>query len=212
MFSRVTAIPIFTMAIMVLFCTISGCMSVRTSDTHNTTIALQEYNTWAAEQKLFDREIRSDLQRISADTTSYNAEIVRENPDLTLIRKNTGDEKQLVNGWTNELAKLSLATDSFERNTSGLTYGNDHQTRQQLALMIQYMRIYAISIGNAQQHLIDYTNNEGMYFGSENPDYWNDGDLQAALNARQLAASSLSEGDVALGNLTSQAQILQQSQ
>ena len=212
MFSRVTVISIFTMAIMVLFCTISGCMSVRTSDTHNTTMALQEYNGWAAEQKQFDREIQSDLQRISADTANYNTEIVRENPDLTLIRKNTGGEKQLVNAWASELARLNFATDTFEKNTSGLTYGNNQQTQQQLALMVQYMRIYAISIGNAQQHLIDYTNNEGMYFGSDDPDYWNDADLQSALNARQLAASSLSEGDAALRNLTSQAQILQQSQ
>ena len=56
---------------------------------------------------------------------------------------------------------------------------------QEIALLIQYMRIYTVSIGNAQQHLIDYTNNAGLYVGPDDPDYWNDAYLQSAMNARR---------------------------
>ena len=93
-----------------------------------------------------------------------------------------------------------------------MTYGNNPKAKQEIALLIQYMRIYTVSMGNAQQHLIDYTNNAGLYVGPDDPDYWNDAYLQSAMNARRLASSSLSDGDGALGNITAQAQLLQQSQ
>jgi hypothetical protein len=93
-----------------------------------------------------------------------------------------------------------------------LTYGNNQKTRQEMALMAQYMKIYTVSMGNAQQHLIDYTNNAGLYVSTDNPDYWNDAYMQSATDARQRAAASLSDGDAALENITAQAQLLQQSQ
>jgi hypothetical protein len=212
MISRGPVIILCALIVLVVLCLFSGVISIRTADTHNTTVAIQEYNTWAAEQKQLDREVRSDLQRISADTTTYNTEITGNAPDLALLRKNLADENQLVSAWQNELTRLNFATDGFEKNTSSLTYGNNVKTQQEVALMAQYMKIYAVSVGNAQQHLIDYTNNAGSYVGTDDPDYWNEAYLQSATDARQRAASSLSDGDSALENITAQAQLLQQSQ
>jgi hypothetical protein len=212
MISRGPVIILCALIVVVVLCIFSGVISIRTADTHNTTVAIQEYNTWAAEQKLLDREVSSDLQRIASDTTTYNREIAGNAPDLQLLRKNVADENQLVSAWENELARLNFATDAFGKNTSSLTYGNNPKTRQEVALMAQYMKIYTVSMGNAQQHLIDYTNNAGLYVGTDNPDYWNDAYLQSATDARQGAAASLSDGDAALENITAQAQLLQQSQ
>jgi hypothetical protein len=212
MFSRFPVITLFAMVVVVLFSLFSGCISIRTADTHNTTVTIQEYNSWVTEQKQFDRQLRSDLQRISADTTTYNTEIARDVPDLALIRQNVAEERRLIDSWGTELVRLNFATDSFEKNTSVLTYENNPKAKQEIALMIQYMRIYTVSTGNAQQHLIDYTNNTGLYVGTDDPGYWNDAYLQSAMNARQLAASSFSDGDAALENMTAQAQLLQQSQ
>ncbi|MGB7787307.1 hypothetical protein [Methanoregula sp.] len=212
MFPRGPVISLLALIVVAVFCVFSGCTSIRTADTHNTTVAIQEYNAWVTEQKQFDREVRSDLQRISADTTTYNTEIARDTPDLALIRQNVGEEQQLLNSWENGLTQLNFATDNFETNTSALTYENNPKAHQQIALMVQYMKIYTVSMGNAQQHLLDYTNNAGQYVSPDDPDYWNDAYLQSAMNARQLAASSLSDGDAALGNITAQAELLQQSQ
>jgi hypothetical protein len=212
MISRGPVIILCTLIVLVALCLFSGVVSIRTADTHNTTVAIQEYNTWAGEQKQLDRKVRSDLQQISADTTTYNTEIAGNAPDLALLRKNLADENQLVSAWENELTRLNFATDAFGKNTSSLTYGNNPKTRQEVALMAQYMKIYTVSMGNAQQHLIDYTNNAGLYVSTDNPDYWNDAYLQSATDARQRAASSLSDGDAALENITAQAQLLQQSQ
>jgi hypothetical protein len=198
--------------VLVSFCALPGCTSIRIADTHNTTVAIQNYNSWVTEQKQFDRQLRSDLQRITADTTTYNTEIARDSPDITLIRQNVADERQLLNAWGNEIVRLNFATDAFEKNTSALTYENNPKAMQEIVLMTQYMRIYTVSIGNAQQHLIDYTNNAGLYVAPDDPDYWNDDYLKSATSARQLAASSLSDGDMALGNISAQAQLLQQSQ
>jgi hypothetical protein len=212
MLSRGPVISLLAMIILISFCVLSGCTSIRTADTHNTTIAVKEYNSWIIEQKQFDRQVRSDLQRISADTTTYNMQIASNTTDLSLIRQNVADEKQLLDAWGNELVKLNFAADSFEKNTSALTYGNNPKANQEIAFMVQYMRIYTVSMGNAQQHLIDYTNNAGLYVAPDDPDYWNDAYLQSAMNARQLATSSLSDGDGALVNMTAQGQLLQQSQ
>ena len=212
MFSRGPVITLCAIIILIVLCGFSGCTSIRTADTHNTTVAIQEYNSWVTEQKQFDRQVRSDLQRISADTMTYNTEITRDSPDLALTRQNVAEERQLLDVWENEIARLNFATDDFEKNTSALTYANNPKAQQQIALMVQYMRIYTLSMGNAQQHLIDYTNNAGAYVTPDDPDYWNDAYLQSAMNSRQLAASSLSDGDTALENMTAQAQLLQQTQ
>ena len=212
MLSRGPVISLLAIIILISFCALPGCTSIRTADTHNTTIAVKEYNAWILEQKQFDRQVRSDLQRISTDTTTYNTEIAASAPDLALIRQNVADEKQLLDSWGTELARLNFAADAFEKNTSVLTYDNNPKAKQEIALMVQYMKIYTVSMGNAQQHLIDYTNNAGLYVAPDDPDYWNDAYLQSSMNARQLAASSLSDGDTALVNMTTQAQLLQQSQ
>ena len=212
MLSRGPVISLLAIIILISFCVLPGCTSIRTADTHNTTVAIKEYNAWILEQKQFGRQVRSDLQRISADTTTYNTQIASTTPDLALIRQNVADEKQLLDAWGNELVKLNFATDSLEKNTSALTYENNPKAKQEIAFVIQYMRIYTVSMGNAQQHLIDYTNNAGLYVAPDDPDYWNDAYLQATMQARQLATSSLSDGDNALVNMTTQAELLQQSQ
>ena len=128
-----------------------------------------------------DREVRSDLLRISADTITYNTEIAANTTDFALLRKNVADEQGLVKAWDSELTQSSFATDNFEKNTSSLIYRDNPRGKQEVALMAIYMKIYTISMGNAQQHLIDYTNNAGLYVATDDPDYWNDGYLQSAM-------------------------------
>ena len=93
MFSRGPVISLFVVVVVVVFCVLPGCISIRMADTHNTTIAIQSYNTWVTEQKQLDRLVRSDLQQISTDTTTYNTEIARAAPDLVLIRQNVAEER-----------------------------------------------------------------------------------------------------------------------
>jgi hypothetical protein len=79
-------------------------------------------------------------------------------------------------------------------------------------MMTQYMKIYAVDMGNARQHLIEYVDNAGTYIQPDDPDYWNDNYRQRAMQAKDQALPALSYGDSALGNLTAQAQKLEQLQ
>jgi hypothetical protein len=191
-----------------------GCFSVRTADTHNTTVALRDYNTWVSGQQVFDRDARSTIVQIGDHVRTYNAEIAKDRPDYSLLRTNLATDRQLLDKWGSGLENLSSETDRFGQDTAGLTYDNASNTkvRETLGMMAQYMKIYAVEMGNARQHLIEYVNNAGTYITPDDPDYWNENYRQSAMQAKDLAPPALASGDIALGNLTAQAQKLEQLQ
>jgi outer membrane murein-binding lipoprotein Lpp len=193
---------------------VAGCTSVRTADTHNTTVAVQEYNAWVARQQGVDRDIRSTITAIGDHATAYNAEIVKDQPDYSPVRSNLAEDRQLLDRWGTENTALAAATDLFEKNTASLIYGNasETRTRQTLGQMVQYMKIYGIESENARQHLIEYVKNAEAYLGPDDPEYFNDQFRLDALQAKEQARGSLLNGDVALGNLSGQAGELEKIQ
>jgi hypothetical protein len=199
--------------LLALTCTM-GCFSVRTADTHNTTIAIQQYNTWVSGQNVFDRNVRSMVAQIGDHVTTYNTEIAKDQPDYSLLRANLVTDRQLLDQWENGIDNLSAATDRFDKSTATLTYDNASRVRvkESLGMMTQYMKIYAVDMGNARQHLIEYVDNAETYIRPDDPDYWNDNYRQRAIKAKDQAAPSLTESDMVLGNLTTQAQKLEQLQ
>ncbi|MGA7797842.1 MAG: hypothetical protein WB986_04355, partial [Methanoregula sp.] len=56
----------------------AGCTAPRMGDTHNTTIVLQDYNTWADQQRAYSDQVRSDLTRMGSNLDTYNQEIVSD--------------------------------------------------------------------------------------------------------------------------------------
>ena len=206
----IVAILVFLLS---LTCT-AGCFSVRTADTHNTTIAVQQYNTWVSGQNVFDRNARSTIAQIGDHINTYNTEIAKDQPDYSLLSTNLATDRQLLDQWGTGIDNLSAATDRFDQSTATLTYDNASKARvkESLGMMTQYMKIYAVDMGNARQHLIEYVDNAGTYIQPDDPDYWNDNYRQRAMQAKDQALPALSYGDSALGNLTAQAQKLEQLQ
>jgi hypothetical protein len=192
----------------------AGCTSVRTADTHNVSVAVQSYNSWVSDQKELDREVRSTIMQVGEHVNTYNSEIEKDHPDSALLRENLAQDRQLLNQWGSRLDTLTAATDRFEKDTAVLTYDNSTvtQTRNTLSLMIQYMKIYAANMGNARQYLIDYVNNAEAYIGPEDPDDWNDNNRGKAMQVKELASASLTDGDAALVNITVQASLLEKLQ
>jgi hypothetical protein len=206
----ITVILVFLLS---LSCT-AGCFSVRTADTHNTTIAIQQYNTWVSGQKVLDRNVRSTITQIGGHIITYNTEIAKDQPDLALLHANLATDRQLLDQWGAGIDTLSAATDRFDQGTATLTYDNASKARvrESLGMMTQYMKIYAVDMGNARQHLIEYVDNAETYIRPDDPDYWNDNYRQRAMQAKDQATPSLAEADAVLGNLTAQAQKLEQLQ
>jgi hypothetical protein len=206
-------IALILVFLLSLTCT-AGCFSVRTADTHNTTIAIKQYNTWVSGQNVFDRNIRSTIVQIGDHITIYNTEIAKDQPDYSLLRTNLATERQLLDQWGTGIDNLSAATDRFDQSTAALTYDNASRVRvkESLGMMTQYMKIYAVDMGNTRQHLIEYVDNAETYIRPDDPDYWNDNYRQRAMQAKDQAAPSLAEADAVLGNLTAQAQKLEQLQ
>ena len=206
-------IAVILVFLLSLTCT-AGCFSVRTADTHNTTVALQQYNSWVSGQNVFDRNVRSTITQIGNHVSTYNTEIAKDQPDYSLLRANLATDRQLLDQWGTGIDNLSAATDRFDQNTAALTYDNASKERVQesLGMMTQYMKIYAVDMGNARQHLIEYVNNAETYIQPDDPDYWNDNYRQQAMQAKDQALPALADGDMVLGNLTAQAQKLEQLQ
>jgi hypothetical protein len=213
MLRRIRVFAVILVFLFMLTCN-AGCFSVRTADTHNTTIAVQDYNTWVSGQAVLDRNARNTLVQIGDHITVYNTEIAKDRPDYALLRANLAMDRQLLNQWGAEIDNLSAATDTFDRNTANLVYDNASGTnvRDTLALMTRYMKIYAADMGNARQHLIEYVDNAETYIRPDDPDYWNDNYRQRAIQAGDLALPAVADADMALGNLTVQAQKLEQLQ
>jgi uncharacterized protein YceK len=206
-------IAVILVFLLSLTCT-AGCFSVRTADTHNTTIAIQQYNTWVSGQNVFDRNVRSTVAQIGDHVTTYNTEIAKDQPDYSLLRANLVTDRQLLDQWGTGIDNLSAATDRFDKSTATLTYDNASKVRvkESLGMMTQYMKIYALDMGNARQHLIEYVDNAETYIRPDDPDYWNDNYRQHAMQAKDQALPALADGDSVLGNLTAQAQKLEQLQ
>jgi len=192
----------------------SGCTSVRTSDTHNTTIAVQSYNAWAEKQRAADQTIHRTAALIGSHVTTYNAEIAKDQPDLPLLRENLALDQQGLDQWGSEVSSLSAASDQFEKETTALTYDNASavKIRQTLSLLTQYMRISVVDRENARQHLIEYVNKANAYLSPDDPEYWNDRLRLDAMDAKEQALGSLTDGNAALDNVTKLAAQLEQLQ
>jgi hypothetical protein len=206
-------IAVILVFLISLSCT-AGCISVRTADTHNTTIAVQNYNTWVSGQNVFDRNARNSIAQIGDHIITYNTEIAHDHPDLALLRANLATDRHLLDQWGAEGDNLSAATDRFDQGTARLTYDNAStiRVRESLGLMTRYMKIYAVDMGNARQHLIEYVNNAETYIRPDDPDYWNDNYRQRAMQAKDQTSPAITDADAVLGNLTAQAQTLEHLQ
>jgi hypothetical protein len=208
---RLTIVFVTLVFLFFLSCA-TGCTAVRTADTHNVSVAVQSYNSWVSDQKELDREVRSAITQVGGHVNTYNSEIEKDHPDSALLRENLAQDRQLLNQWGSRLDTLTAATDRFEKDTAILTYDKDILTRNTLDLMTQYMKIYAVNMGNARQYLTDYVNDAEAYIGPEDTDYWNDNYRQKAVQAKELASVSLADGDAALENITVQASQLEKLQ
>jgi hypothetical protein len=210
---RLRIIPFILIFLIALSCT-AGCISLRTADTHNTTVAVQGYNSWVSGQAVFDRDVRATVARIGDHVTLYNTEIAKDRPDYDLLRANLATDRQLLDQWGQEQNNLTAATERFEKNTSSLQYDNatKARVRESLAVVTQYMRVYTVDMGNARQHLIEYVSNAEAYIGPDDPDYWNEVKRKDAMQAKELATATISDGDAALENLGVQAVKLGQLQ
>jgi hypothetical protein len=207
--SPAIALLLFLMGFSLVF---AGCITPRIADTHNTTVALQSFNVWSDQQKKFDQQVRLTIGQIGNHLNAYNAGIAQDQPDLGNLRGNVAADRLLLDQWGTQLTVLNAATAQFSATTSGLTYGNSPTTNGTIQLLTQYMKIYTIDMGNAQQHLIDYTNNAGTYIGPDDPAYWDDVYLARAMDAKMLANQSIADADHALSEINANAQRLQQLQ
>jgi len=191
----------------------AGCTSVRTSDTHNVTAAVLNYNTWAAQQQGFNRNVQGSIAEIGDHITTYNREIASDQPDFALLRADISKDRGLLDQWGSGIDSLTAATARFE-STTKLTYGDASavKTKATLGMITQYMKVYTTDMGNARQHLIEYVNNEETYIGTDDPDYWNDQYRQDAMQAKDQALAALADADVASGNITAQSKNLENLQ
>jgi hypothetical protein len=181
----------------------SGCTSVRLGDTHNATIAVKNYNTWADAQKTYDRQVRISLDHIGQHITLNNQELAKSQPDVQVLRTNIASDQQLLRDWEAQGSQLDAATDRFTAETSALNFSASPDTRQAVDVLTQDMKIYSITMKNAEQHLVDYTSSMNAYLAPDDPDYWNDNLRIAAMSANGEAIKSVAEGDQALAAISS---------
>ena len=202
------------MFFLLFFSCAAGCASVRTADTRNVTVAVQNYNLWVSEQKELDKMTRNTFTMIGNHASTYNSEISKEHPDYLLLRENLAQDRQLLDQWDSRLNALTAATDRLDKHMA--TLGNHNATGTQapntLGLMIQYMKIYSVDVSNARQYLIEYVNNAETYIKPEDPDFWDDKYRQNAMQAKEQAVAAFADGDSALENITNQARNLQNFQ
>jgi ABC-type transporter Mla subunit MlaD len=181
-------------------------------DTHNTTLVLQDYNTWADQQRTYDVQVHSALTQIGNNVDTYNHEIARDQPDIGLLQENVEADRQTLDAWGTSSTALGSATDTFTTDTASLDFGSDTESSYLSSLLAQDMKIYSIDMGNARQHFIDYNRDLGQYLTPDDPDYWDDSLRMAAMDAKARALSSVEDGNAALSNITATAQTLQQRQ
>jgi len=193
--------------LLFLTCT-AGCTFPRVQDTHNTTAVIKSYNAWASSQGNFSHETEGTVSVIGRHIQEYNAEIVKERPDYSLLHANLVQDRQLIDTWRTRLNSLSAATGQFEQETSTLVFDNasaGHTTGRTLAQLTQHMKIYTVNMGNAQQHLIEYVENAEAYIGPGDPDYWDETYRQNAMLAKDDALKALTDSDTELEAIHAQA-------
>jgi septal ring factor EnvC (AmiA/AmiB activator) len=203
---------IVALFLVVAALSLSGCTAVRLADTHNTTAALKSYNTWVDAQKTYDRQVRTSLDAISQSINDYNRELAKGNPDIRVLRANIASDRQILQEWETQSSKLDAATAQFASETSTLNLSASPESKQTVDLLSQDMKIYSITMKNAEQHLVDYTNSMNTYLTPEDPDYWNDDLRVAAMAANSEAIKTIADGDQALAAVSSAGKKLEGSQ
>jgi len=190
----------------------AGCTSPRTGDTHNTTIVIQDYNEWANGQGTYAGQVKVSLAQLGTTVDAYNSGMAGGSSDTAALQGDVAADGQVLGQWGAANTVLGTATDSFSSDTSSLSFGSDQQTAWLAGLLAQEMKIYGISMTNAQQHFVEYNRDMSQYLSVDDPDYRDDSLRLAAMDAKTQALASLSEGDQALSNITATAQLLQQRQ
>ncbi|ABS56934.1 hypothetical protein Mboo_2420 [Methanoregula boonei 6A8] len=205
---------VFFILLLLAGCMLSaaGCTSPRTSDTHNTTIVIQDYNQWAEAQGTYAGQVKISLTRMEATIDAYNHDASSGSSDPGTLQSDVASDGQTIAQWGVAGTALSTATDSFSSDTSSLMFGSDQETPWLAGLLAQEMKIYDISMTNAQQHFVDYNRYMGSYLSVDAPDYRDDSLRTAAMDAKTRALASLSDADIALSNITATAKQLQQRQ
>ncbi len=191
---------------------VAGCTTPRMGDTHNTTVVIQDYNSWADQQKVYSGQVRLSLSQLGTTLEAYNRDTAGDSFDPVTLRGDVAADQQAIGQWGAASQTLGAATDTFSSDTSSLTFGNDQETPWLTGLLAQEMKIYSILMSNAQQHFIDYNQDMSGYLSVDDPDYRDDSLRLAAMDAKAQALSSLNEGNTALSNITATAQLLQQHQ
>ena len=190
----------------------AGCTTPRMGDTHNTTVVIQDYNTWADQQGAYYSQVRSALTQIGNTVDAYNRDTAAPSSDPVTLRGDVAADQQAIGQWGAASTALESATDTFSSSTSSLTFGNDPDTLQLTGLLAQEMKIYSIDMSNAQQHFVDYNRDLTGYLSVDDPDFRDDSLRTAAMDAKAQGLSSLEDGDAALSNITATAHFLQQRQ
>lgn len=190
----------------------AGCTAPRLGDTHNTTLLIKEYNTWAAGQETYNDQVRTILDQMGDHLETYNQEIAQSSPDIAVLQENIAADRQLLNQWGTANAGLDSATDAFAASTASLDFSADPATGNLRDLVLQEMKIYSIDMENAQQHFVDYNQDLGKYISADDPDYWNDALRTAAMGAKSEGLASAAEGDAVLSNITQTMQTIQDRQ
>jgi len=205
---------VFFILILLAVCTLfaAGCTAPRTSDTHNTTIAIQDYNQWAEAQGAYAGQVTTSLAQLGTTIDAYNHDMATGSSDPTVLQGDVAADGQALGQWGAANTALGAATDTFSSDTSSLMFGSDQETPWLAGLLVQDMKIYGISMANAQQHFVDYNRDMSSYLSVDDPDYRDDSLRTAAMDAKAQGLASLSQGDEALSNITATAQLLQQRQ
>jgi hypothetical protein len=180
-----------------------GCTSVRLGDTHNATIAVKSYNSWVDAQKTYDQQVRTSLDHIGQHITLYNQELAKSQPDVLVLRADIASDQQLLRDWETQSSQLDAASDRFTTETSALNFSASPDTRQAVDILSQDMKIYSITMKNAEQHLVEYTTTMNAYLAPDDPDYWNNNLRTAAMTANGEAIKSVADGDQALAAISS---------
>lgn len=191
---------------------VAGCTTPRIGDTHNTTVVIQSYNTWADQQVSYSKQVSSTLNQIGNTLNEYNHETANDPSDPGTLQGDVASDGQAINQWGSASTTLGSATNSFSSDTASLSFGNDTETSRLTGLLLQEMKIYSIDMKNAQQHFVDYNRDLSGYLSEKDPDYRDDSLRMAAMDAKSQALLSISDGDNALSNITATAKILQQEQ
>ncbi len=190
----------------------AGCTSPRVGDTHNTTVVIQDFNTWAGQQKAYYGDVHFAITQLGTTLDAYNQDTAGDSSDPETLRGDVAADRQALARWGAGSAALGTATDTFSSDTASLDFGNDHVTLQFTSLLAKEMKIYSIDMSNAQQHFVDYNRDLSGYLSVDDPDFRDDSLRAAAMDAKAAGLSSLSDGDAALSNITATAHLLQQRQ